>query len=112
MAFEVGFLSLMNSTVTISTRTSHNAYGEPTYGSGTGYRARIMAKDGFARTATGETIEFHTVVWVATTKAFGTDDRLALPDGTTPQVVSVERPFDEDGSQHHAKFLLGHSFEG
>lgn len=108
MAFDDAFLALMNSTVTISTRASHNNYGEPSYGSGTGYRARIHAKDGFVRTADGETVEVATVVWVDSTKAFTVDDRIALPDGTTPQVVSVERPFDEDGTQHHVKFLLGH----
>lgn len=108
MAFEDAFLSLMSSTVTISTRTSHNDYGEPSYGSGTGYRARIHIKDGFVRTAEGETIEYQTVVWVDSTKAFTVDDRIALPSGATPQVVAVQRPFDEDGAQHHVKFLLGH----
>lgn len=108
MSFEAGFLTLMGSTVTISTRASHNNYGEPSYGSGTGYRARIATKAGFVRGASGETIQYATVVWVNSTKAFTVDDRLALPDGTTPQVVAVERPFDEDGAQHHVKFLLGH----
>lgn len=112
MAFESAFLTLMNSTVTVSTRSGHNNYGEPTYGSGTDYRARILGKDGFIRTASGETVEFTTVVWVASTKSFTVDDRIALPDGSTPQVVAVERPFDEDGAQHHVKFMLGHSFDG
>lgn len=109
MSFEAGFLSLFKSSVTISTRASHNNYGEPSYGSGTAYSARIHAKEGFVRSASGETIEYTTVVWVASTKAFTVDDRVALPDGSTPQVVAVERPFDEDGTQHHVKFLLGHS---
>lgn len=109
MSFETSFLSLMNSTVTVSTRASHNNYGEPSYGSGTGYRARINAKSGFVRTASGETIEYNTVVWVNSTKAFTADDRIALPDGSTPEVLAVERPYDEDGAQHHVKFLLGHS---
>lgn len=108
MSFEAAFLTLMASTVTISTRASHNNYGEPSYGSGTGYRARIMAADGFVRTASGENIEVTTVCWVRSTKAFTVDDRVALPDGTTPQVVAVERPFDESGAQHHVKFSLGH----
>lgn len=108
MAFEAAFLGLMNSTVTVSTRASHNNYGEPSYGSGSTYRARINAKTGFVRTAEGETIEFNTVVWVASTKAFTADDKITLPDGSAPQVLAVERPFDEDGTQHHVRFLLGH----
>ena len=108
MAFEATFLSLMNSTVTISTRASHNNYGEPSFGSGTGYRARIHEKAGFVRTADGETLEITTEVWVNSTKAFTVDDRIALPNGTTPQIVAVNRPFDEDGAQHHIKLFLGH----
>jgi hypothetical protein len=47
------------------------------------------------------------VVWVHSTKAFKADDKITLPDGTSPEVLAVERPFDEDGAQHHVKFLLG-----
>lgn len=108
MSFETQFLSLMNSTVTVSTRASHNNYGEASYGSGTSYRARINAKSGFVRTASGETVEFTTTIWMNSTKAFTADDRVALPDGTTPEVLAVERPFDEDGTQHHVKWYLGH----
>jgi len=108
MSFESAFLGLMNSNVTVSTRSGHNNYGEPTYGSGSTYRARIHEKAGFVRTADGEVIEVTTEVWVNSTKAFTVDDRVTLPNGTTPQVVAVNRPFDESGAQHHVKFLLGH----
>ena len=108
MSFEAQFLSLMNSTVTLSTRSGHNSYGEPSFGSGTGYRARIHEKAGFVRTADGETLEITTEVWVNSTKAFTVDDRIQLPNGTTPQIVAVNRPFDEDGAQHHIKLFLGH----
>jgi uncharacterized membrane protein len=108
MSFESAFLSLMNSTVTVSTRSGHNNYGEPTYAAGVNYRARIHEKAGFVRTADGEVIEVVTEVWVNSTKAFTVDDRVTLPNGTVPQVVAVNRPFDEDGVQHHVKFMLGH----
>lgn len=113
MSFESAFLELMPSTVTISTRSSHNSYGEASYGSGTSYRARVVAQTGFVRAAGGfglsghfETVEVRTVVWIASTGVITTDDRITLPDGTTPPIVAVERYPDEDGTHHH-KLMLG-----
>lgn len=107
MAFErAAFLALMPHTVTISTRASHNNYGEPSYGSGTSYRARVLNAPAFKRGAGGETVEIQTTVWVASTGTISVDDRITLPDGTTPPIVLVERVPDEDGTHHH-KLGLG-----
>ena len=108
MSFERNeFLALMPSTVTISTRSSHNNYGEPSFGGGTTYRARIVNKAGFVRAADGETVEVTTVCWVASTGTIDISDRITLPDGTTPQILMVERFPDQDGTHHH-KLSLGH----
>lgn len=110
MAFDVPLLPLMPSTVKISTRSGHNNYGEPTFAATTtSYRARIVEKREFVRTATGETLEQTHVLWIRSTGATSitTDDRITLPDGTTPQILSVELYPDTDG-EHHRKLTLGH----
>lgn len=110
MAFESAFLQLMPSTVKVSTRSGHNAYGEPTFAATTtNYRARIVEKRDFIRTGTGETLETSHVLWVRSTGATSitTDDRITLPDGTTPQILMVEQYPDVDG-EHHRKVILGH----
>lgn len=109
MAFESAFLSMMPSTIKVSTRTGHSNYGEPTFAATTtNYRARIVDKPGFVRTANGETIEFTSVCWIASTGGTITvDDRVTMPGGTTPQIVAVERYPDQDGN-HHVKLMLGH----
>lgn len=97
----------MPSTVSISTRASHNSYGEPSFGSATNYRARVVNKSGFVRSPSGENVEVRTVCWVASTGTIDISDRITLPDGTTPQIVMVERFPDQDGTHHH-KLSLGH----
>lgn len=111
MSFESAFIDLMPSTVTISTRTTHNNYGEPSYGSGTSYRARIVNKPEFVRGADGEVIEVRTVVWMRSTGTIDASDRITLPDGTTPPILAVARFPDDDGTHHH-RLSLGWSRRG
>lgn len=108
MSFErAEFLALMPSTVSISTRSGHSNYGEPSFGTATSYRARVVNKAGFVRTPSGESVEVTSVCWVASTGTIDISDRITLPDGTTPQIVMVERYPDGDGTHHH-RLSLGH----
>lgn len=109
MSFSTQLLELMPSTVTVSTRSSHNAYGEPSYStSSVSYRARIVEKPGFIRSGEGEDIAYSHTLWVRSTGAVSitATDRITLPDGSSPPVVAVERMSDEDG-ENHCKVMLG-----
>ena len=106
MAFErTAFLALMPHTVTISTRSSHNNYGEASYGTGVTYRARVVNRSGWVRNMAGEKVEVRTVVWMASTGTIDTSDRITLPDNTTPPIVKVARFPDGDGTHHHQLWL-------
>lgn len=114
MSFEEAFLSLMDSTVKVSTRSGHSNYGEPTFSNTTtSYRARIVQKPSFVRDAEGETVSVSHVLWVRSTAAvtITVDDRVTLPtgmaQGVTPRVLAVERYPDDDGI-HHTKIMMGH----
>lgn len=114
MSFSTDFLELMPSTVKVSTRSAHSNYGEPTFtGSTTSYRARIVEKTGFVRTADGEEVGYSTVLWVRSTGAvsINTSDRITLPSGigpsSRPPIMAVEVLPDEDG-EHHRKIYCGH----
>ena len=103
MGFTTELLTLMDSTIKISTRTAHSNYGEPTFtGSTTSYRARIVHKPGYMRDATDEDVAYQHVLWVRSTGAVSitASDRLTLPDGSTPPILSVERYPDETGPHH------------
>lgn len=99
----------MDSTVSVSTRSSHSFYGEPSYSTvTTDYRARIVEKPGFFRSPEGEDIGYSHTLWVASTGSVSitVTDRITLPDGSSPPVVAVERLPDEEG-EHHVKVLMG-----
>ena len=109
MAFSTEFLSLMDSTIRVSTRGTHNNYGEPSFAATTAsYRARIVYGPTYDRSPGSESVEYSHVLWVRSTGAVSitASDRITLPDGTTPPVAKVERFADEDGP-HHCKIYLG-----
>ena len=110
MAFSTLFLPMMDSTIKVSTRTGHGTYGQGTFAaSTTNYRARIVRRPGYVRAPDGEDIEYRDIVWARSTGSVSitASDRVTLPDGSTPPIVSVERYPDDDGA-HHVKILLGH----
>lgn len=99
----------MDSTITVTTRASHNNYGEPQFSTASvTYRARIVEKPGFTRSADGEDVGFTHTLWVASTGSVSitATDRITLPDGTAPPIVAVERMPDEEG-EHHCKVMMG-----
>lgn len=108
MSFETDvFFELMSDTVTISTRTTMNNYGEPSFAAGTSRRARVVEKQGMVRDASNQTVHFTHVAWVHSTgNTVAVDDRVSL-DGVNYLVVkAVERYPDGDGA-HHVKMMLG-----
>ena len=114
MSFDSALLDLMPATVRVSTRASHNNYGEAAFASSTtSYSARIVEKRGFVRSAAGEDQAYHTVAWIRSTgtASITVTDRITLPTGigpsTRPPVVGVERYTDEDGV-HHSKVMFGY----
>lgn len=108
MSFESAiFLTMMPSTVTIATRTAHSNYGVPTYSTGTSYRARIVHKPRFVRRDDAHTLAIMSDVWMASTGGTVTvDDRITMPDGSTPPILAVERYGDHQG-EHHVHLMLG-----
>lgn len=109
MSFSEPFLSAMDSTIKVSTRSGHDNYGKGTFAATTAsYRARIVEQPGYVHGADNEQIAFRHVLWVRSTGSVSitASDRITLPDGTRPPVVGVERYPDEDGA-HHVKIHLG-----
>ena len=109
MSFSTELLSLMDSTISVSTRGAHNNYGEPSFSTAvTTYRARVVHSPGYERSGEGEGIEYSHVLWVASTGSVSitASDRITLPDGTRPTIARVERLPDETGP-HHVKIWCG-----
>lgn len=109
MSFPVALLNMMDATIKVSTRTTHNNYGEPSFASSTAtYSARVVEKPGYLRTGDQEAVAYSHTAWVASTGTVSitVSDRLTY-NGTVFQVMGVERYPDEDGP-HHVKVLFGY----
>jgi hypothetical protein len=100
------FLDLMPATISHAPLVSRDAFGLPTYGSDTEYRARVIYKPTHVRGPAANIVLAKGVVWIAGTPTIGSEDRLTLPDGTTPPILAAARIPDEDGD-HHCKIYFG-----
>jgi hypothetical protein len=95
------FLPLMLDTVTIQHQNAVDKYGKPSWGSSTSYRCRIMNTQRMIRDAEGrEIVEAGRAVIYGVVASASPKDRMTLPSGATPPVVSVSTIQDEDGAHH------------
>ena len=102
------WLDLMPATVTYEAVLTRDEYGKPaTYDTAVDYRARVTYKhQRVPSRATGQDVIASIQVWlngaISTVKV---DDRVTLPDGTTPLIVSWDLVSDETGN-HHTKLYM------
>jgi len=100
------FLDMMPATIIHSPFVSRDSYGQPTYGSSTNYRARIVYKDTIIRGVDGSELVSRQQCWVNGTPSIRPTDKVTLPDGTSPPIFNVEKFSDESGD-HHVKIFFG-----
>lgn len=91
------FLDLMTQLVTVEPFISRDAYGAPTYGAPTTYRARINAKSHFIRTSDAEQVVARGMAWLAADGPISVNDRITMPDGSQPLILDSNAENDEDG---------------
>lgn len=89
MAIDPQLTAFMPHTVTIQSVSSTNNYGEPTFG--TARTADAYVEPNTTLTATDEVDETHkpTTAYISDT-TITIDDKITLPDGTTPEIASIE----------------------
>jgi len=112
MSIDRELLTLMTDTVTWSTASTLSQYGVPTWaGTGHSMAARIVTRHDEIRDADGQVRAARATVWCASTNGSTfiptVDDRITLPDGTTPPILTVETYPDEIGTHHH-KIAIGY----
>jgi hypothetical protein len=102
------WLDLMPHTVTYAAKSGEDAYGKPTHGTGTDYTARVTYTHKRVATPDGMEVVASVQVWLnGTLSSISVDDKITLPDGTTPKIVSWDTATDEDGSHHTKLYLSG-----
>ena len=66
-----------------------DGYGKPTYLPAATYPARVEGKNQIVRTANGDERASTTQVTLAGGPTIGAEDRLTLPDGSSPGIVAI-----------------------
>ncbi len=104
------YLSMMKSIIQIEPWTSHDSYGEASYGVIKTYQARIEMKASLIRDTNGREVAARGKVYVAITSPIpSTKDRLTLPSPytpTNPPILDVMPVQDEKGI-HHVVLVIG-----
>lgn len=84
-------------TVSIQNRTGLDAYSKPTHAAAVEYDCLIEYKPRMVRTAGGQEKVSSAAVYLTSAPGTTTDDKITLPDGTTPQILSVGKWADTRG---------------
>jgi hypothetical protein len=107
MAFENDFLDMMPHTVTHSTYASLDAYGKQSYSTAnTSYSALIQYEQKKITGLDGNEVISTVHAILACTGSIDPSDRLTLPDGTSPKILTVGQVSDS-GGQHHVEVYFG-----
>ncbi len=98
---------VLNQTVTIEPINSVDASGDPSYNAGVQYKAMVQRRVKIVRTFRGQDIGGSEAVSTcsvlmdgsvsASLDRFGRD-RITLPDGTQPLILSIEDGIDDTGA--------------
>jgi hypothetical protein len=81
-----------------------------TYGTATTFRARVTPTSELVVTGTGREVVASWLVWFDPgDTTLDSRDRITLPDGSTPRILKMDIPVDENGQIYHAKLYLGYT---
>ena len=94
------FLDMLTETVEYSAMIGRTDYGEVLYGTPVMYPARVVRKATKAKAADGSEILTQGFVRMGVFVDAKPDDRITLPDNSTPPVVLVEKWVDEAGDRY------------
>lgn len=86
--------------------SSRDASGVPTYGTAATYKCRVVYKNARVVDSYGNEVVARGMIWFMGTPNIDPNDKITMPDGDAPPIISVERYTDEVGL-HHTKVFFG-----
>lgn len=100
------FFPLMPHTVNIAPYASRDSFGKPSYGADVAHRARVVYKNIHIRASDGSEKVARGVVYLGSAVVVSPEDRVTLPDTTTPPVLACNNYSDDVGA-HHTQIYFG-----
>ena len=95
----------MGQTITHSVFLDFDNYGKPTYAVGVPYSARVNYRQIKVKSFAGEEAVADGEIWVLGSPVINPEDKITLPDGSSPALVAASRPSDES-DVHHTKVFF------
>lgn len=91
MTLEYDFAELFPHTITLESYAGVDGYSKPRYGSPTSYTARVEYKARLVKDSRGnEVVSSATVYLMIVPPGLSDKDRITLPDGKKPVIITVE----------------------
>jgi hypothetical protein len=106
MAIIHGLVALMNQVLTIESHSGVDNYGVPSYGAPADIVARLTQKQRLVEQIDGTRAVSRSQAWCPPDVAITENDRVTLPDGTQPRLLSVSLLSDEEGNPSHYELMF------
>jgi hypothetical protein len=91
---------LLNQTVSLETFHSRDSFGDLSFNAAVSYPCRIAYKYKQVLNEAGEEVTSRAQIGINV--AVSVNDRITLPDTTTPSIIAVNKTYDRLGSFHHS----------
>lgn len=104
MAVHPALKALMKSIVTIEPFASNDDSNQPTYSTGVAYTCRVERKPKMIWAPDGTQQVSNVTIYFGEETGIGLRDRITLPDGTQPIIMSIARHDDELGGSHEVVY--------
>lgn len=105
MAVDAELKALMLQSITVKPRTAQNSYAEATYGTAVTRTCRIEQTKRLVRDAAGQEVVSSTQVYLDDVYSTAVTSEVTLPDGTKPDIITVDVHYDEVGPSHEVLYL-------
>jgi hypothetical protein len=95
---------MMNDVVTIAPLSGLSG-SVPTYGTAVSSPARVEPSSRMVRGADGDLHQAHAKLWLPAGTTIEDSSKVTLPDGSTPEVLTIKRVKDSV-AEHHVEVVL------
>jgi hypothetical protein len=100
MPIDPDFAEMFPHSVTIEPLAGRNVYNERTYGPAVTWKANIQGRMRLVQTANGDERVSSNTIYIFGSPHVGVEDRITLPNGNQPQILSVATNADDKGDHH------------
>lgn len=83
--------------ITVANLSGRDDYGGPSYSAETTYSARWVQKTKLVKARDGSEVLSSHHLWMNYVESLTPESRFTLPDGSTPDILSIEKFRDESG---------------